>query len=245
MQLTKVCFCLLIALLPGLALAGSVASMTSEQQVQGPNGENYLESMVDCTSSSEDRVIWRSEAGGDWCSKELQGFCSRSKIRAAKKVCDREFISALEARDSQQKSSAAVAPSSDGEGAASVVDVSVPEAVETSASADIAPAEKPVEAAPAAEALNTEKLQNLEAQQRQLEIEKERLSVEQQRLELQRQQVELRKEELAIQREIEDKANQATQNVAEPVVDTPAPAPRKAEETQQPANVVKKNVLGM
>ena len=91
----------LLLLLP-LGASASVSSMSAETSVQGDDGITYTQSNVNCRSSSEPRTIVRKEGEREWCAKEVEGMCSRQKIKVAKQVCSRRYTTLLEQAGSAQ-----------------------------------------------------------------------------------------------------------------------------------------------
>ena len=229
--------------LPVGALAGSVKSLTAEQDVKGADGVVYTESYVDCASSSELRAIRRPLAGGKWCGKDAPGYCSSRKITAAKKVCGRSYSEALDdVPQSGQRVSAtsAIAGVATAEKAGQEAEKKAPVTAGAVESPVKAPAEEPAAAEKTAPAVAEKSAvaddRTDAANQRELEIEKERLKIEQERLELRRQRVELQKQELELQRALEaqEKARQAE-----------AAANKEAASGEEKRSGVHKNVLGM
>ncbi len=95
MRLKKFLPVAMLVLLP-FGASASVSSMSGEYQVQGPDGSTFIQSDVNCRSSSDPRPIWRKESEREWCAKEVEGMCSRQKIRAAQQVCSRAYTRQLE-----------------------------------------------------------------------------------------------------------------------------------------------------
>lgn len=199
--LTRLSFAVFL-LLPLGAVASSVSSMSTETVVPGPDGSNYVESVVKCRGTNDPRTIWRKESGSEWCPKAVEGYCSRQKIRVAQWVCGRQYDARLDQAvpvepvaevlpQEEEQSKVAVEPATD-MAAAEPTRIAGDDSGETAADAE------PVAAA-------GRNGLSLEEEQRQLEIERERLRIEQERLELRRQQVELQKQELEIQRQLESK----------------------------------------
>lgn len=217
-----------LLLAPLCASAASLRSFTSDEPVTGPDGTPYRQVLVSCSGRDESIPIWRKESGGEWCGKEAEGFCGRSKIAAGKKVCGSKYRNALEAL----AASGTAPPASKTTTAAKASEpTTTPEpAVAKTAS----PADK-------AEAVAPSPAKDLDEQKEQLAIERERLRVEQERLAIRRQQLELQKEELKLKRELEQA--ESTQTSA-PAPAKPRPAPTATQSEGQGSNV-NKNVLGM
>lgn len=95
MRFNKCLSTALLLLLP-LGATASVSSMSAETTVQGADGSAYRQSDVNCRSSSEPRTILRKESGREWCAKDVEGMCSRQKIKVAKQVCSRRYTTLLE-----------------------------------------------------------------------------------------------------------------------------------------------------
>jgi len=102
MRFNKYLSTALLLLLP-LGATASVSSMSAETQVQGADGVTYTESNVNCRSSSDPRTIVRKEGEREWCAKEVEGMCSRQKIKVAKQVCSRRYTTLLRQADSAQE----------------------------------------------------------------------------------------------------------------------------------------------
>jgi hypothetical protein len=228
------------AMLPILAFSAGIKSFSSEQDVVTADGQSYVQVEVTCQGISAPRVISRKASDGNWCGDEAEGFCEKSKIKAAQTVCSKKYARALDAMVEEVSEQAPVAVK-----AVEVEQKSVevrPEAVSADAlSADENAGAEVIEAAEVLPSTGSEaNAETLENQEQKLAIEKERLRIEQQRLELRKQQVELQKQELEIKRQMEQEAKKAA-NAAPAKA---APAPKPVEPAPDPAQV-KKSVLGM
>jgi len=102
MRFNKCLSTALLLLLP-LGATASVSSMSAETQVQGADGVTYSESSVNCRSSRDHRVIVRKEGEREWCAKEVEGMCSRQKVKVAEQVCSRRYTTLLRQAESAQE----------------------------------------------------------------------------------------------------------------------------------------------
>jgi len=240
MQYKKLALPTLLLLFPLAVSAGSVRSMSSNQEITGDDGITYYESGVNCAGKSERIAIRRAKAGGKWCASDAPDFCDRSKLGVAKDVCGRKYDSYLEELAAKGGNK-----------------VDAPQQAEPKPAPKAEPKPAP-QASPVAKAQAAEKAQenaeSMQKQQDQLAIEREKLKIEQERLKLKREQIELQKQELELQRQLKAEAVAKEQAAKKADAARKAEASQKAEakakaesasEAPAPSSGVKKNVLGM
>ncbi|MCP5171843.1 MAG: hypothetical protein H7A02_06210 [Pseudomonadales bacterium] len=247
------------------ATAG-VSSLSTEQPVFSADGEEYWEVSVKCTGrKTERRPIWRKQSGGEWCAKDVSGFCKKSKMAAALKVCSFKYMQAVEDAQSDEQQSS-------GGSRQAVVEsvlnsnpenqnprVAIKENAKpaspsriTSSDSSVTTSEKvsSSEVAPA----NENHSENRQPQEQpapnaggdiesdferdKLALEKERLLVEQQRLELRKQRIRLQQQELELKKQLEKAKSNSPEK-------PPATAKKQEDEDSSKPVTVQQKVLGL
>jgi len=156
------------ALLAGPAAQAAVYSTTPLHQYDGKG--IFAASSVRCSVTSDPLIIRQMQEGGEWCAKDHEGVCGKSKLTAAQKACNyrapREADAASLLAKVETPKAAPVA-------AAPKIDVAMKDSLAKKAAAN-----------------------SLALEKGKLSIEAKRITIEQQKLNLRKEELELQKQEL-------------------------------------------------